>query len=113
MLKVYGIKNCDTVKKALQALDQKKLEYEFIDFKKVKPTKELILRWKDHMKDWPVNTRGPTYRKIKEEFESATDAKKITLLIDSSSAIKRPLIEKNGKPQIAGFDSEAYKKLKS
>ncbi|PIQ54783.1 MAG: arsenate reductase [Bdellovibrionales bacterium CG12_big_fil_rev_8_21_14_0_65_38_15] len=113
MLKVYGIKNCDTVKKALVALDKTKLDYEFIDFKKEKPTKELILKWKDFMKDWPVNTRGPTYRKIKEDFEKATDTKKIALLIEASSAIKRPLIEKNGKPKIAGFDEEAIKKLKA
>ena len=113
MLKVYGIKNCDTVKKVLAVLDKTKLDYEFVDFKKVKPTKELILKWKDFMKDWPVNTRGPTYRKIKDDFEKATDAKKMALLIEASSAIKRPLIEKNGKPKIAGFDEEAIKMLKA
>ncbi len=112
MYKVYGIKNCDTVKKALTFLDKKKINYEFSDFKKEPPTKELILKWKDHMKDWPVNKRGPTYRKIKDEFESASDSKKIKLLIESSSAIKRPLVEKNGKTKIAGFDEVEYGKLK-
>lgn len=112
MYKVYGIKNCDTVKKALKKLEVVGIDYDFVDFKKTAPTKEMILRWKDFMGTWPVNTKGPTYRKIKDEFEKVTDAKKIALLIESSSAIKRPIVEKKGKVLIAGFDEEAYGKFK-
>lgn len=109
---IYGIKNCDTVKKALQHLDKREINYDFVDFKKTAPSKELLLRWKKFMNDWPVNRRGPTFRKIKDSFEAATDAKKIALLIESSSAIKRPLVEKKGKPLIAGYDSDFYEGLK-
>ena len=112
MYKVYGIKNCDTVKKALKKLEQQKITYDFVDFKKSPPTKELILGWKTFMGDWPVNTKRPTYRKIKDDFEKASDSKKVTLLIESSSAIKRPIIEKNGKTIFAGFDESFYGKLK-
>ncbi|MCO4756142.1 MAG: arsenate reductase, partial [Bacteriovoracaceae bacterium] len=62
-MKVYGIKNCDTVKKALKFLNENELEYEFVDFKKVTPTKADILRWKEAFGDLPVNKRGTTFRK--------------------------------------------------
>ncbi|MBH47238.1 MAG: arsenate reductase [Halobacteriovorax sp.] len=112
MYTIYGIKNCDTVKKALAHLDKNGAQYEFVDFKKTPPTKELITKWQKFMKDWPVNRRGPTFRKIKDAFEAGRDTAKISLLIESSSAIKRPLIEKKGKPLVAGYDSEIYKDIK-
>ncbi len=112
MYTVYGIKNCDTIKKTLKYLDEHAIAYEFVDFKKTPPTKEFIARWKDFLKDWPVNRRGPTFRKIKDDFESANDTQRTALLLESSSAIKRPLLEKKGKPLVAGFDEAAYSKLK-
>lgn len=96
-MKVYGIKNCDTVKKALVFLDSKKTEYEFIDFKKQSPTKSDITRWKKAFGDFPANKKGPTFRKIKDEFEAASASEKLTLLIENSSAIKRPIIEVDDK----------------
>src|SRR5690606_28563854 len=108
MLKMYGIPNCNTVKKAQDALTKRKISYEFINFKKEAPTKELIKRLKDQLGDWPVNTKGPTFRKIKEEFEKATAPAKINLLIENSSAIKRPILEKDGKIIAIGFEEEKY-----
>ena len=102
-MKVYGIKNCDTVKKALKKLDANEVEYEFIDFKKVSPTKELILNAKSFLGELPVNKRGTTFRKFKEEYEGASEAKQIKLLIDNSSAIKRPLLEVKGKITAVGI----------
>lgn len=96
-MKVYGIKNCDTVKKALVFLDSKKAEYDFIDFKKQAPTKTDIARWKKVFGDFPANKKGPTFRKIKDEFEAASASDKVNLLIENSSAIKRPIIEVNDK----------------
>lgn len=113
MYKVYGIKNCDTVKKALKHLDKLGIEYDFVDFKKIPPTKDLILKWKDFMGTWPANTKGPTYRKIKDDFEKASDTKKIALLVESSSAIKRPIVEKKGKVLVAGYDESTYSKFKA
>lgn len=90
---LYGIKNCDTMKKAFRYLDEHSLEYTFVDFKKQPPTAQDLERWKKAFGDWPVNKRGTTYRKIKESFESAQDAEKRKLLMENSSAIKRPILE--------------------
>jgi len=66
---------------------------------------------KSKHKDVLINTRGPTYRKIKEEFEAASELEKVNLLIENSSAIKRPLIEVDGALFTVGFDQETYSKL--
>lgn len=94
--KLFGIPNCDTVKKVRAFLEKNKVDYDFVDFKKQPPTEKDIQRWKAFVKAWPVNTKGPTYRKIREQFEAANDTRKIQLLIENSSAIKRPILEKNG-----------------
>lgn len=112
MYKIYGIPNCNTVKKALNALEERKKPYTFINFKKEPPTKDLINQWKDAFGDWPANKKGPTFRKIKEEFENATPAKKTSILIDNSSAIKRPILVKGSKVLHFGFDEEFYANLK-
>lgn len=111
MIKVYGIPNCNTVKKALTYLDQKKVKYEFINFKKSPPTSKQIQAWKKDFGELPVNTKGPTFRKIKESYEESSAAEKVKLLIENSSAIKRPILEKNGKALYKGFDEEEYKRL--
>jgi methyltransferase (TIGR00027 family)/Spx/MgsR family transcriptional regulator len=94
--KLYGIPNCDTVKKVRVFLEENDVVYEFVDFKKIAPTKADIERWKTFMKSWPINSKGPTYRKIREQFESASDQEKVLLLLENSSAIKRPILEKDG-----------------
>lgn len=106
---VYGIPNCDTVKKARTALEKNQIQYQFVDFKKTPPSEADILRWKAFVKGWPVNTKGPTYRKIKEDFEAASESQKMKILIANSSAIKRPILEVDGKVQCLGFDPEIYK----
>ena len=112
MYKIYGIPNCNTVKKALTALEQNKKPFEFINFKKEPPTKPQLKVWKEAFGDWPANKKGPTFRKIKEEFEASTAAKKAQILIDNSSAIKRPILMKGTKVISFGFDEEVYNKLK-
>ena len=112
MYKIYGIPNCNTVKKALNALDEANKPYTFVNFKKEPPIKDQIKVWKEAFGDWPANKKGPTYRKIKEEFESATPAKKTSILIENSSAIKRPILMKGSKVLAFGFSEEDYKKLK-
>jgi arsenate reductase len=109
MTKIYGIKNCDTVKKALKFMDASDSEYEFVDFKKIPPTKEDIKRWQEVFGDLPVNKRGTTFRKIKEEWEKATEAGRIKLLLENTSAIKRPIAE--GKKSVLGFNEEEWKHL--
>lgn len=107
--KVYGIRNCDTMKKAFAWLDARKIAYEFHDYKKagVPPGK---------LKDWAgragwetlANTRGPTWRKIPEaQRQNLTEARAIALLEANPSAIKRPVVE-SGKVLLIGFDPEAF-----
>jgi len=112
MYKIYGIPNCNTVKKALTHLDKNKAKYEFINFKKQPPSKELLQQWKEAFGDWPVNKKGPTYRKIKEQFEQASAAQKYKILMETTSAIKRPIIAKGSKVIEFGYDADAYSKIK-
>lgn len=90
---IYGIKNCDTVKKFLKEIEAKKINYQFYDYKKTPPTKELLLKWKNKLKDFPVNQKSRTFIQIKEKYLKASDEQKIQLLINNSSAIKRPITE--------------------
>ena len=112
MYQIFGIPNCNTVKKALTHLDKSGAKYEFINFKKQAPTKELLRNWKDAFGDWPVNKRGPTYRKIKDEFEAASTPDKYKILIETTSAIKRPVIMKGNKVMGFGYDEETYSNIK-
>lgn len=108
MYKLYGIPNCDTVKKARVFLDKRKVVYEFIDFKKTPPTQELIERWSEAFKGPPVNPKGVTYKKFKGEFEGLSVRKKAAFLCEHSSMIKRPILEKNNKTMAFGFDEADY-----
>jgi Spx/MgsR family transcriptional regulator len=108
---MYAIPNCDTVKKARTFLDKKGVSYEFIDFKKTPPTKELIKKWADFMGELPVNKKGTTYKKVSEEFESLTPAKQIDFIIQNSSMIKRPVLENKNKTIAMGFSDESYSGL--
>lgn len=112
MFTIFGIPNCNTVKKALTQLEQNGHKFEFISFKKSPPTKKQLQEWKRAFGDWPVNKRGPTYRKIKEAFEAGDAAQKYQLLIENSSAIKRPIIMKGDKVLAFGHDEEVYNNLK-
>lgn len=110
-MKMYGIPNCDTVKKARSFLEKKKIEFEFIDFKKSPPTKEQVLKWKESFGEWPVNKKGPTFRKVKELFEAASEVGKMKLILENTSMIKRPILEVRSQKILFGFDEEEYFQL--
>ena len=111
MYQLFGIPNCDTVKKCKKLLEDKGLDYELVNFKKTPPTEKDINRWKKFLGDLPVNKRGTTFRKIKEEFESASEKEQVKILVENSSAIKRPALEKDGKTLAIGLDKEVYESL--
>lgn len=108
MIKLYGIPNCNTVKKAQLFLDKENVEYEFINFKKTPPTMIQINKWKKAFGDWPVNKKGPSYRKIKDEFEAADAKTKKDILINTTSAIKRPILEIDNEVKLFGFKEDEY-----
>ncbi len=109
MFKLFGIPNCDTVKKARTYLEKNGLPVNFIDFKKSPPTKSDIERWKQAFGGFPVNTKGVTYKKYKDEFEALPEKAKAVFLSEHSSMIKRPILEKEGVVLSFGFDEESYK----
>lgn len=112
MLQIYGIKNCDTVKKALRFLDRKQCEYEFHDFKKEPPTKKQIDTWLKKI-DWKIllNMRGMTWRKLDEATKDAINkTNAIKLMLEKPSIIKRPIVE-NGNVILVGFDEQEYNQL--
>ncbi len=104
MYTLYGIPNCDTIKKTKKFLDENGVAYDFVNFKKVAPTAKNIKLWHSYLGDMPVNKRGTTFRKSKDDFEKSSDVNKIKLLIENSSAIKRPILEKEGSVMAVGFD---------
>lgn len=106
-IKVYGIKNCNTMKKAFDFLSEKGVAYEFIDYKKQKPTKELL---KGFLEKTPletlVNKQGTTYRKMDDTQKVALEKTETALpiLIENSSMIKRPVITYPDGSLTLGFD---------
>lgn len=94
-IKVYGIKNCNTMKKAFDFLNEKGVPYEFLDYKKQKPTQELLSGFlaKTPLESL-VNKQGTTYRKMDDSQKIALENAKtaIPILIENSSMIKRPVI---------------------
>ncbi len=109
--KMYGIPNCESVKKARAALEKKKIDYDFVDFKKTVPTVQDLDRWEKAFGQLTVNKKGPTFRKIKEQFDKATGKQKIELLLENTSAIKRPILEYGAKIVCFGYDEDIYKSL--
>jgi arsenate reductase len=109
MLTVYGIPNCDTVKKTLNWLKANGHDYTFYDYKKQGITTTKLSEWLesyDHTK--LVNRAGTTWKKLTDEEKSAvTDNEAaIELMISKPSIIKRPLIEQNSKAIALGFDEK-------
>ena len=116
MIKLYGITNCETVKKARAWLDAKHIRYEFVDFKKAPPSAAQLKQWIDVLgADRVVNRRGTTWRKLDPATHARADTKAgaVTVLVEHPSAIKRPVIEA-GQHLVIGFDADTYaERLKS
>ncbi|QNA89626.1 ArsC family reductase [Massilia sp. Dwa41.01b] len=107
---LYGIPNCDTVKKARTWLADNKVEFSFHDFKKAGLDRATVARWLDE-RDWEilVNRKGTTWRNLPEERKAAvTDkASALELMLENTSVIKRPVLEGAG-PLAVGFTPDAY-----
>lgn len=109
MITVYGIKNCDTVKKALKWFDAKGIEYTFFDYKKQHPSEAQLKQWIDTFGwDVVVNKRGTTYRKLDETTKNRLNADTAAaVLLENNSMIKRPIVETESTPLI-GFKADEY-----
>ena len=111
---LYGIKNCNTVKSAVDWLNSNKVKFEFHITKAKVSQKEKLREWSDQV-GWEVlvNKRGTTWRQLDESIQAriTNENAAIALMMDKTSVIKRPLIEDNGKVVALGFDEAAYKKV--
>lgn len=114
MLKLYGIPNCNTVKKARAWLEDHQIEAQFHDFKKNGITPELVEGWLQQT-PWEklVNRAGMTWRNLPEADKAAvTDAASaLTLMLNKPSVIKRPLLVRDATLLHLGFDEAAYAKV--
>jgi Spx/MgsR family transcriptional regulator len=106
---IYGIPNCDTVKKARTWLDQHGVKYRFHDFKKEGLDKTQLKDWVDQAGlNVVLNKAGTTYRALPDaEKEGLTEAKARKLMIDNPSLVKRPVLEHGGRLFI-GFKPDEY-----
>jgi arsenate reductase len=110
MIKLYGIPNCDTMKKARKWLDNNNLVYEFHDYKKLGVPEKNLKQWvKAAGWEAVLNKRGTTWRKLDETIKNKIDENSaIQVMLNNPSAIKRPVIEK-GKTLLIGFIEDEYK----
>ena len=108
-MKLYGIPNCDTVKKARVWLDAQGVAYDFHDYKKAGIDEARLRGWVDEL-GWEtiLNRAGTTFRKLPGEAKTGLDADKaIALMLAQPSMIKRPILDL-GDRRIAGFKPEVY-----
>lgn len=110
MVHVYGIPNCNTVKKAVDWLHQHEVEYVFHNYKKEGIAAGKLAQWCAEF-GWEklVNKKGTTWRKLPPEQQEKINGEKaaIAFMMENPSVIKRPVIEK-GKDLLIGFDTDEY-----
>jgi len=106
---IYGIKNCDTMKKARAWLDEHGVKYEFHDYKAEGIERERLQSWSNKV-GWDVllNRAGTTFRKLPEAERADLDERKaIALMVSQPSMIKRPVLEQGAKV-LVGFRPADY-----
>jgi len=114
---LYGIPNCDQVKKARNWLSEQAIEFHFHDFRKSGVTPELVRSWLEHLdRNTLVNRKGTTWRTLsaQEQAQVVYDDSAIACMIKSPSVIKRPVVVLQNATQteiIAGFSEENYRRL--
>lgn len=109
MLKIYGIKNCDTMKKAFTWLEAAGVAYEFHDYKKSGIAGETLQRWEKTV-GWEtlLNRRGTTWRKLPESAQTSINRENaLRLMQEQPALIKRPVVE-CGALIVCGFDAEHW-----
>jgi arsenate reductase len=111
-LAIYGIKNCDTMKKARRFLDDKGVAYDFHDYKAEGVSETKLKDWAKIV-GWEklLNRAGTTFKKLPEEAkQDLNEAKAMTLMLAQPSMIKRPVLEA-GANLIVGFAPDSYEQV--
>ena len=109
MITMYGIPNCDTVKKARVWLDQHGVNYAFHDYKKAGADRAKLEQWADeHGWETVLNRAGTTFKKLPDADKANLDRDKaVALMLAQPSMIKRPVLDL-GDRRLVGFKPEAY-----
>ncbi len=113
-LVVYGIVNCDSVRKTRQYLDKHDTAYQFVDLRNPPPTVETLIRWYETFGDKLMNKYSATYRAHKEEAAAASlvGASAVAKLLHQyPTMIKRPLIEEDGRAVLLGWSEMGLEAL--
>ena len=109
VVRIYGIRNCDSMKKAFVWLAEHAVACDFVDYRQAAPTAAQLADW-NHRVGWKalLNTRGTTWRRLGEEDRSDVDeARALTLMVRHPSLIRRPVID-TGTALLVGFDPDRY-----
>lgn len=109
---IYGIKTCDTMKKARAWLEGRDVDYRFHDYKAAGVDPAKLKGWAKEV-GWEtlLNRAGTTFRKLPDaEKEGLTEAKALALMAGQPSMIKRPVLERDGGGLVVGFKPETYEK---
>jgi arsenate reductase len=109
---IYGIKNCDTMKKARAWLDKRGVRYAFHDYKTEGIEKSLLESWSKAV-GWEIllNRAGTTFKKLADkDKDGITEKKAIALMLAQPAMIKRPVLDIGGKLTV-GFKPEVYEKV--
>lgn len=112
LITLYGIKNCDTVKKARRWLDERGIEYTFHDFREEGLTKEQVRAWLAEM-DWQelINRRSTSWKALAQETRDSMNADRALIaIIQQPTLIKRPLLD-TGRERFTGFSAEHYESI--
>ena len=112
MIRLYGIPNCDTMKKARKWLADHDIEYEFHDYKKLGIDESLLRSWVKEL-GWEVllNRRGMMWRKLSQDVRDRIDEESaIRLMLETPSIIKRPVLD-TGKQRHVGFKEDWYQEV--
>ena len=109
---MYGIPNCDTIKKARKWLDANSIEYTFHDYKKSGVPEKQLRQWvKKSGWDTLLNRRGTTWRQLDDKIKkNINESLAIKVMLENPSAIKRPVLE-SGKNLLTGFTESEYEAL--
>ncbi|MGH6760397.1 MAG: ArsC family reductase [Phyllobacterium sp.] len=106
---IYGIKNCDTMKKARNWLDDHGVNHAFHDYKTAGIDRDNLVRWAGSV-GWEIllNRAGTTFRKLPDDArQDLSEAKAIALMLEQPSMIKRPVLDIDGK-LLVGFKPDVY-----
>ena len=107
---IYGIKNCDTMRKARAWLDKHGVDYTFHDYKTAGIERALLEQWRKTV-GWEtlLNRAGTTFRKLPDKDKNGLDARKaIALMLAQPSMIKRPVLDLGRSKLLVGFAPETY-----